>query len=127
MISAGCVKKNFWKCEKEGNTDNLKAATNEKNASWNMVLKDRMGAEFHVVNCCNFCYNIIFNHVPLSLLGISSKVRHLNVRNYRINLTTENKKQADEILEKYVKVFYYNEDTEELQLFTRGHFNRGVE
>ena len=149
MISAGCVKKNFWQCEKEeflfriyhqksssknfrqcekeGNTDTLKAATNEKNASWNMVLKDRMGAEFHVVNCCNFCYNIIFNHVPLSLLGISSKVRHLNVRNYRINLTTENKKQADEILEKYVKVFYYNEDTEELQLFTRGHFNRGVE
>lgn len=126
MISAGCVKKNFYKCEREGGNISDRDA-NENIFAGGMILKDRLGAEFHVVNCCNFCYNIIFNNVPLSLLGVRDKVKQLPVRKLRLDFTTEDKKQTAEILEKYVKAFYYHEDVEEIQFFTRGHFNRGVE
>lgn len=126
MISAGCVKKNFYQCEREGEyTFNREA--NEYNFAGGMILKDRLGAEFYVVNCCNFCYNIILNNVPLSLLGVRDKIEQLPVKKLRIDFTTENKKQTAEILKKYVKAFYYHGAVEEIRFFTRGHFTRGVE
>lgn len=130
MISAGCVTKNFLQCKKNENpvtVNDSKEINLKKENSCGIILRDRLGAEFHAVNCCNFCYNIIYNNLPLSLLGVSDKVKQLNLRNFRINFTTENAELTDEILEKYIKVFYYNEYSDELKSFTRGHFNRGVD
>ena len=127
MISAGCVMKNFHQCEKESDTGVLEDMNRTNGKSHGIILKDRLGADFLAVNCCNFCYNIIYNNLPLSLLGVSNKVKQLNSGNFRINFTTEDEAQANEILEKYIKVFYYNEYSDELKSFTRGHFNRGVD
>lgn len=127
MISAGCVMKNFHQCEKESDTGVLEDMNRTNGKSRGIILKDRLGADFLAVNCCNFCYNIIYNNLPLSLLGVSNKVKQLNLGNFRINFTTEDEAQANEILEKYIKVFYYNEYSDELKSFTRGHFNRGVD
>lgn len=121
MISAGCVMKNFYQCEKEADT----GVSGDRNRT--IILKDRLGADFYAVNCCDFCYNIIYNNLPISLLGVSDKVKQLNLGNFRINFTIEDETQANEILEKYIKVFYYNEYSDELKSFTRGHFNRGVD
>lgn len=127
MISAGCVMKNFYWCEKETDTGVSGDMNRTNGKSRGIILKDRLGADFQAVNCCNFCYNIIYNNLPLSLLGVSDKVKQLNLGNYRINFTTEDEAQTNEILEKYIKVFYYNEYSDELKSFTRGHFNRGVD
>lgn len=133
MISAGCVKKNFDKCQKaetakllENNRKaekNLKTGINESG----MVLKDRLGADFLVMNCCNFCYNIVYNNVPLSLLGVHQKIKQLPMKHLRLNFTTESGVQAKDILEKYIQVFCRDGEADELEAFTRGHFNRGVE
>ncbi|SEP87137.1 putative protease [Lachnospiraceae bacterium RM5] len=111
MISAGCVNKNYFKCDGK-----LK----------NISIKDRKNMSFDVMNFCNHCYNVIFNSVPLSLTGVKDKVDELNINNFRINLTTESYHDSLNILEKYIKVFYYSECQDELKDFTRGHFKRGI-
>ena len=66
MISAQCVKKTSSGCDgKPGVT----------------VLTDRYKKKFKVENCCQFCYNIIYNSDPLFLGNqtgeIESWLRHL--------------------------------------------------
>ena len=112
MITANCINNTFGGCDRKAK---------------DVELKDRLGINFSVFNCCNFCYNIIFNNVPLSLLDRQNKIKCINTANLRLNFTTEDYKQTKYILEKYVKVFYYNEYSDEIKEFTRGHFNRGVE
>lgn len=112
MISANCINNTFNGCDK---------------ISKDFSLKDRIGINFSVYNCCNFCYNIIYNNVPLSLMGQKEKITNIVTKNYRLNFTTESFSETKNILEKYIKVFYYNECSEEIKDFTRGHFNRGVE
>lgn len=112
MITANCIKNTFSGCDRKAK---------------DVEIKDRLGINFNVFNCCNFCYNIIFNNVPLSLLDRQNKIKCINTANLRLNFTTEDYKQTKYILEKYVKVFYYNEYSDEIKEFTRGHFNRGVE
>lgn len=112
MITANCINNTFSGCDRKAK---------------DVEIKDRLGINFNVFNCCNFCYNIIFNNVPLSLLDRQNKIKCINTANLRLNFTTEDYKQTKYILEKYVKVFYYNEYSDEIKEFTRGHFNRGVE
>lgn len=112
MISAGCINKTLLRCEHKINT---------------FKLRDRKSAEFTVNNSCNFCYNILYNNFPISLLNLKSKVDTIDKHNIRLNFTTESSEEVKEILDKYIKVFYYNEYSEEIPNYTRGHFNRGVE
>lgn len=113
MITAGCVNKNFDKCEQGKNSITK--------------LKDRKSTIFPSLSCCNFCYNIIYNSVPLSLIGAIDKVTKIHTKNYRINLTLEEYENSVDIIEKCIKIFYYNQYSDENFEFTRGHFNRGVE
>ena len=112
MISANCLTKTLKKCEKKSNT---------------LFLKDRLNANFTVKNICNFCYNVVYNSLPLSLLGVSNKVNNLNMKTLRIGFSTENSQQADYVLKSFIDTFYYNSPSEEIKSYTRGHFNRGVE
>lgn len=111
MITSNCINQNFNKCDK---------------IHRNISLKDRLNYEFKVSNCCNFCYNIIYNNSPLSLIGVSSKVRNMGFSNYRINFTSEKGKEVVKIVDKCKRAFYNNEIVEETDNFTRGHFKRGV-
>lgn len=112
MVSAGCVLKNYDKCAK-GKTNNI-------------VLKDRLGAKFYVINCCNCCYNVIYNNVPLSLIENSKKLKSMDIGFARINLTIEDKKDTIEIIEKCIDAFVYDKEVTDIKNYTRGHFNRGV-
>lgn len=112
MISSNCLNNTFKYCDKKTKS---------------ISLVDRLGINFTVLNCCNFCYNIIYNNVPLSLLGVKDKMGKISTHNFRLNFTTESDKETNNILEKYLKVFYYNESSKEDYEFTRGHFKRGVE
>lgn len=126
MISSECVNMNYNSCDK---------------VQKKIDLKDRLGYNFTAYNCCEFCYNIIYNNIPLSLLGVHNKLHKIKVNNYRLNFTLEDVKTTKKILDKFIKTFYYTDNinnsntdginadniiTEDFE-FTRGHFNRGVE
>lgn len=126
MISSECVNMNYNSCDK---------------VQKKIDLKDRLGYNFTAYNCCEFCYNIIYNNIPLSLLGVHNKLHKIMVNNYRLNFTLEDVKTTKKILDKFIKTFYYTDNinnsntdginadniiTEDFE-FTRGHFNRGVE
>lgn len=100
MVSAGCIKKTYGKCDgEEGIT----------------ILKDRLGNDFKCRNHCKFCYNVIYNSRPLLLDELVDKLeRRFVSRKYMF--TTEDAAETKKILNGQ-----FSGD------FTRGHFKRGVE
>lgn len=113
MISAGCTLKNYSTC------------TNKTN--YKLSIKDRLGMSFPVVNCCNFCYNIIYNNIPMSLLALSDRLKSVKCGRLRLNFTLENETEVKEIAGQYIHTFCYGKPVCETGQYTRGHFNRGVE
>ncbi len=112
MVSAQCLRKNYASCIGKGGV-------------W--TLKDRTGTVFPVVLDCSTCRNIIYNSVPLSLLGSAQKLKALNAEGYRISFTFETRKETEAVLKAVFEIFRggrtdYREDFR----FTRGHFSRGV-
>lgn len=113
MISAQCVKKNYGKCT---------------GTFGSMVLKDRKNAEFPVLFECDRCYNIIYNSVPLSLLGVFDKIGKTGAASYRLSFTVEDAAEVRNIVNDAIGIIF--EGTEAYKegfAYTRGHFNRGIE
>ena len=101
MISAGCVKKTYNKCDRKLET---------------VQIKDRLGNIFINKNYCQFCYNILYNSTPLYLYDLSSELAMLNPKALRFNFVNESSKEIRNIL---------NDDN--IKNYTRGHYKRGVE
>jgi putative protease len=118
MISAGCVRKTLDNCSGKMYDFNIE----------NLSMIDRMGNRLPITAKCRNCYNIIWNAHPTSLIRKLDNVRKMNAfDHFRIDFTTENKKEVALILDAYV-----NEDKraqKELDNMntTTGHFKRGVE
>ncbi len=100
MISAGCLKKTYGKCDGQKNVTQI---------------KDRLGNYFTTLNCCDFCYNVIYNSRPTILADIVGECHHQFMA-YRYSFVTESGDEVTKVLEGK-----YEGD------FTRGHFKRGVE
>ncbi len=130
MVSAQCVQKNVWSCNRgESRTG----------------LVDRYRKTFPCQCVCHpwkekttngprDCYNIVYNTVPLSLLREREQVEKLGVGSYRISFTLESPGRVREILEEFLRVYSPGfsglSPSRELfreQGFTRGHFSRGVQ
>lgn len=112
MTTAQCINKTYSGCDKIG----------KKNIS----LKDRYKKNFYVTNYCDYCYNIIRNGVPLSLLGAKKSVENIQPSALRLMFTVESPKQCGRI----VKAFGKLDSSQEEKLFsefTRGHLKKGVE
>lgn len=105
MVSAGCVHKNSIGC------DHKPTIT---------YIRDRYNIDFPIRNCCEDCYNIIYNSLPTLLIGKMDEVAKSGIRRFRLQFTLENAKETKEIL----KLF---EAKSEVQGFTNGHYKRGVE
>ena len=113
MLTANCIAKTSDQCQKKEETP-LKLIS----------LKDRMGKEFPVRLCCEHCFNVIYNSVPLSL--------HQDMEKYdekvllRIQFTTENGSQTDKVLKYFAggNASYGKPPYDE---FTKGHEKRGAE
>ena len=110
MISANCVRKTTKDCDKEPGYS---------------VLTDRYRKDFPVYTDCDFCYNIIYNSVPLSLHGLFAK-KQTPAEVGRLDFTVESGVECANVIryfqslsEKYVEPFYRD--------FTTGHYKRGVE
>ncbi len=115
MVSVQCVQKNFDKC-------------NHKHA--HLILKDRYKKEFPVLCNCEFCYNTIYNTLPLSLAKEAQEVKNLGISRYRLNFTLENREETERIAKGFAKVYLQNQQMDaylsQLET-TKGHFARGVE
>ena len=114
MISDGCVKRTYNRCDKTRNFD-------DKN-----YIIDRYNHRFPVITDCNICTNIIYNDRPISLINNMSFVDKLDVDSILINLTVESADEADIVIRAWV---LEDEDAiASLKLVdsTTGHLKRGV-
>ena len=112
MISAQCLKKNVDKCTKDFAT---------------LELTDRFHKKFKVKCDCDFCYNVIYNSIALGLIKESDKVNSLNVRSLRLAFSTESAKETQTIAKQFVAVYRDAAKMTPQQIFTKGHFKRGIE
>lgn len=108
MLSAQCMQKTAGKGCRRG--------SGAEYAQY--VLKDRKGAEFVAENRCRFCYNVIYNSVPLWLLDRQEAFPE----RIRFQFSLEKPGVPSQIL----RAFLRGESKPE-GAFTRGHFARGVE
>ena len=100
MISAGCLLNTTAGCKKQ---------------QYVMWLKDRMGIEFPVTNICNYCYNIVWNSLPIYIDEQENRLHRFKFGALRYQFTTESEEEVRAILA--------GKTPAEI---TRGHFRRGV-
>lgn len=112
MVSAQCV------------TKTIKGCRHEKGL---ITMKDRYQKEFYIKNNCDYCYNIIYNTVPVVLTDQKKELEQLQPRAMRLQFTVEGKTDVQKVLALYRNVFIENGASREPQIeFTRGHFKRGI-
>lgn len=111
MISANCIKKTTGKCKR-----------NFAYTKWNYdTLTDRVGAKQKIVYNCKYCYNIIYNDVPLWLYDDMSLLKEIGYNKFRLNFTIEDENSTKEILD----AFFCKSEIK-LKDYTKGHLKRGV-
>lgn len=112
MVSAQCISKTTGNCP----------AGKEP-----LMLKDRKGILFPVKPVCRFCYMVIYNERPYSLLADGPAVLRLNPAALRLTFTMEAPGEVREILTQAVNAYSFGKQIKSNHNFTRGHFRRGVE
>lgn len=113
MVSAQCVKKNFRKCTKK----------------WEILtLKDRYKKEFRVKCNCDFCYNVLYNSIPLGIWKEADELKSMGFTSFRMNFTMEEPEEMERLLNAFGRLYLYGEPAEfPSEHFTKGHLKRGVE
>lgn len=111
MTTAQCVHKTFLGCDKKTEV---------------LTLKDRYKKDFYVKNYCNYCYNIIRNGVPLSLMGVEKTIEQIPHSGIRLLFSMESPKECQDILDGFAAMDEKKEQ-ELFSEFTRGHIKKGVE
>lgn len=112
MVSVQCVKKTMDGC-------------NRKKVM--VSLKDRYGKSFPVKCYCDFCYNVVYNSVPLGLLKEAEAVKKLSPRSVRLSFSFESAGETKEIAEQFLQAYLHGSVPETDREYTRGHFRRRVE
>jgi putative protease len=106
MISAGCIQKTTRGClKKSGQT----------------TITYRYRNPFVVKNECDYCYNILYNYVPLYLGDRMEEVYQIGPGRIRLMFTTERQQEVRQILSAYFEGKELPEGT-----YTRGHWKRGI-
>ncbi len=112
MVTANCVRKTMGKCT-------------GGNAAEYTVLTDRYQKKFPVKNNCFYCYNIVYNSVPLSLHKELEKGTEYPIK--RLVFTVESAEETKAILNYYKSLKDGNVKELPFDEFTTGHEKRGVE
>lgn len=81
---------------------------------------DRRQKDFVAKQNCDYCYNVIYNTVPLMLFDKKESIERLDPEYIRLQFTLEDASMARRVLKACASA-------KPLDIaFTRGHFNRGV-
>lgn len=105
MVSANCVKKTLLTCNHNPEI---------------IEIDDRLNKHFYSYSNCEFCYNTLFNQVPLSLHKNLDYIKKIG--NYRLDFTIEN---AD-MMKRVIDYFTCNNNSLPYKDFTNGLYKRGV-
>lgn len=112
MVSAQCV------------VNTIKGCRHEKGL---LTMKDRYQKNFYIKNNCDYCYNIIYNTVPVVLTDQKKELEQLHPKTMRLHFTVERKEEVRKVLALYRTVFMEGGKAQEPEMeFTRGHFKRGI-
>ena len=111
MLSANCLKKTKGLCRHEAGY---------------LSLTDRYQKEFPVYTDCTYCYNILYNSVPLSLHSQFGQ-RENGIYTHRLDFTIENKQETSEIICYFKDLAKGIVREPDYRDFTTGHNKRGVE
>ncbi|MGX8715439.1 MAG: DUF3656 domain-containing U32 family peptidase, partial [Lachnospiraceae bacterium] len=124
MITAGCIQKTTTGCDKRKNLadDAVLPAGDGQKSRW-LQLCDRKGIYFPVQKNCRYCYNIIYNSLPLSLLDLQGELADLKPGALRLMLTNESQEEAAAVL----KQLGGAGGAVKQSGITRGHFHRGAD
>lgn len=119
MVSAGCVFRN---------TNGDRCDRNIESGH-EIRLVDRTDTGFPVLCVCRYCYNVIFNSVPLSLHRLWDRVTALDPRSVRLYFTTETPDEVRRIASFFIRL---EDDPENAgpppyEEYTRGHFLKSAE
>ena len=114
MITANCIDKTNGKCHKPFGRFG--------------VIMDRKNAKLPYVAACKYCYNVIYNSVPVYLIDKLGQIMENKVQNYSLCFTDESASSVGNIIDMAISVLE-GKDNEVImpEAFTRGHFTRGVE
>lgn len=113
MVTAQCLQKTFKGCSKRESV---------------YYLKDRYQKEFAVKNQCSYCYNVIYNSLPMIIFDKVKSIKKLNPKVIRLHFSIENKQEAERILKSCIDYIVKGENSAlPLKEYTRGHFSRGIE
>lgn len=107
MVSAQCVHKNSYKCDRTPQIT---------------YLKDRYNKIFPVWNSCSECYNIIYNSCPTVLFNNMQKIKNAGIDALRLDFTFEKPEEIDTVM-----AAFESNSADGIKEYTNGHFKRGVE
>ena len=111
MITANCLVKDSMGCDHRAH---------------HLSLEDRKGVRMRVLNRCDSCYNLIYNHLPTMLLDQIPELASFGFREFRLDFSTESPDQMRKIIAFACRSvrgdrLVWKKD------YTRGHYRRGVE
>lgn len=85
-------------------------------------IADRMKKNMPAVNCCSYCYNLIYNYAPEYLLDRIGELRDMGVQGVRLMFTVEDENDVRRVMDQWQQPGNaFPAD------YTRGHYNRGVD
>ena len=114
MVTANCIRKTAGQCRGTG-------------VSCSDSITDRYQMDFNVQVNCNYCYNVIYNSVPLSLHSHLKQITELEGKAIRLDFTTESPWELEQITAEYTKFLEQKEtDFSFLKNYTTGHFKKGA-
>lgn len=112
MTSAQCVCKNTIECVGEQRT---------------LYLKDKFEKMYSCLNRCKYCYNQIYETVPVSLHEYAEEILSMKAQSVRVEFLQETKQEAEEILLFFVNTFIERKHSEcPIKEYSIGHFRKGV-
>ena len=123
MVTANCIRKTAGGCLKE---------KGKRAASENMVrLLDRYRTEFPVETDCGYCYNIIYNSVPISLHAYLGEIAEKRVGAVRMDFLEEDVAAVRERIAVFRRLLNRKKGNEEPLpdinwKFTTGHYKKGA-
>lgn len=112
MTSAQCVCKNTIECRREQRT---------------LYLKDRFEKVYSCWNRCKYCYNQIYEKVPVSLHEYAKEIIHMKAQSFRVEFLEETEQEAEQILLFLINTFKEKIQSEcPIKEYSTGHFRKGV-
>jgi len=119
MVSAQCLYRNT----------NEDRCGRDENKGKEVLLTDRMGIKMPCICFCGYCYNVIYNSVPVSLHNEMDRVNALKPAALRLCFTVEDPVEAVRIAGFFIALIQGETDKDKVPFkeFTKGHFIKAAD